>query len=89
VTALAVDELAQRRPRKFHYRIWGYRDRGHRHILPTVAVAASVPVAAVIITWADGTATAVHPPETPARPANATPAYWPRGLPGGRRVSTA
>jgi DNA-binding XRE family transcriptional regulator len=48
-------------------------------ILPTVAVAASVPVLAVTITWADGTVTTVHPPETPARPANATPAHWPRG----------
>ena len=51
-------------------------------ILPAVAVAASVPVAAVTITWADGTVTAVHPPEAPARPVNATPAHWPRGLPG-------
>jgi hypothetical protein len=42
-------------------------------ILPAVAVAASVPVAAVTITWADGTVTTVYPPETPARPANATP----------------
>ena len=50
-------------------------------ILPVVAVAASVPVAAVTITWADGTVTTVYPPETPARSANATPAYWPRGLP--------
>ena len=48
-------------------------------ILPAVAVAASVPVAAVTITWADGTVTTVHPPEAPARPANATPAHWPRG----------
>jgi DNA-binding XRE family transcriptional regulator len=47
--------------------------------LPAVAVAASVPVAAVTITWADGTMTTVHPPEAPARPANATPAHWPRG----------
>jgi len=52
-------------------------------ILPAVAVAASVPVAAVTITWADGTVTTVHPPEAPARPVNATPAHWPRGLPGG------
>ena len=42
-------------------------------ILPTVAVAASVPVAAVTITWADGTVTTVYPPETPVRPAGATP----------------
>ncbi len=26
-----------------------------------------------MITWADGTVTTVYPPETPARPANATP----------------
>ncbi len=48
-------------------------------ILPTVAVAASVPVAAVTITWADGTATTVYPPETPGRPAGATPVNWPCG----------
>jgi hypothetical protein len=48
-------------------------------ILPAVAVAASVPVAAVTITWADGTVTTVYPPEAPARSANATPAHWPRG----------
>jgi hypothetical protein len=48
-------------------------------ILPAVAVAASAPVVAVTITWADGTVTTVHPPETPARPVNATPAHWPRG----------
>ena len=42
-------------------------------ILPTVAVAASVTVAAVTITWADGTVTTVYPPETPVRPAGATP----------------
>jgi DNA-binding XRE family transcriptional regulator len=47
--------------------------------LPTVAVAASVPVAAVTITWADGTVTTVLPPEAPARSANATPTRWPRG----------
>jgi hypothetical protein len=47
---------------------------------PTVTVAASVAVAAVTVTWLDGTVTTVHPPETPARPANATPAHWPRGL---------
>ena len=29
----------------------------------------------------DATVTAVRPGETPARPANATPAHWPRGLP--------
>jgi len=40
-----------------------------------------VPVAAVTITWAGGTVTTVHPPEAPARPVNATPAHWPRGLP--------
>ena len=55
-------------------------------ILPAVAVAASVPVAAVTITWADGTVTTVHPPEAPARSASATPAHWPRGLPGGSRL---
>ena len=55
-------------------------------ILPAVAVAASVPVAAVTITWADDTVTTVHPPEAPARPVNATPAHWPRGLPGGPRL---
>ena len=42
-----------------------------------------MPVAAVTITWADGTVTTVCPPETPARPVNATPAHWPRGLPDG------
>jgi DNA-binding XRE family transcriptional regulator len=41
--------------------------------LPATAVAAFVPVAAVTITWADGTVTTVYPPETPARPAGATP----------------
>jgi DNA-binding transcriptional regulator YhcF (GntR family) len=55
-------------------------------ILPAVAVTASVPVVAVTITWANGTVTTVHPPETPARPVNATPAHWPRGLPGGPRL---
>jgi hypothetical protein len=55
-------------------------------ILSAVAVPASVPVVAVTITWANGTVTTVHPPETPARPVNATPAHWPRGLPGGLRV---
>jgi DNA-binding XRE family transcriptional regulator len=54
--------------------------------LPAVAVTASVPVVAVTITWADGTATTVRPPETPARPANATPVHWPRGLSGGPRL---
>ena len=34
---------------------------------------------AVAIAWTGSTATTVCPPETPARPANATPAYWPRG----------
>jgi hypothetical protein len=48
--------------------------------LPAIPVAASVPVVAVTITWADGTVTTVRPPETPARPANATPAHWPRGF---------
>jgi DNA-binding transcriptional regulator YhcF (GntR family) len=47
--------------------------------MPAIAVAAFVPVVAVTITWADGTVTTVHSPETPARPANATPAHWPRG----------
>ena len=47
--------------------------------VPAVMVTASVPVAAVKITWADGTVTTVYPPETPARPVNATPAHWPRG----------
>jgi DNA-binding transcriptional regulator YhcF (GntR family) len=55
-------------------------------ILPAVAVAASAPVASVTITWADGTVTTVRPPETPARPVNATPARWPRGLPGAPRL---
>ena len=34
---------------------------------------------AVVIAWTGSTATTVCPPETPARPANATPAYRPRG----------
>jgi DNA-binding transcriptional regulator YhcF (GntR family) len=42
----------------------------------------------VTITWADGTVTAVYPPQAPARPAGATPIYWPRGLPGGRGLVT-
>ena len=62
-------------------------------ILPTIAIAAPLPVVAVTITWADGTVTTVRPPETPARSVNATPADWPRGLPGrpsflGPRAST-
>jgi hypothetical protein len=68
--------------RRLPYRIWGYRGRAAADILPTAAVAASAPVASVTITWADGTVTTVCPPETPARPVNATPANWPRGLPG-------
>jgi DNA-binding transcriptional regulator YhcF (GntR family) len=50
-------------------------------ILPAIAIDAPLPVVAVTITWADGTVTTVHPPQTPARSANATPAHWPRGLP--------
>ena len=46
---------------------------------PTLAVAASAPVAAVTIIWADGTVTTVYSPETPARPAGATPVNCPRG----------
>jgi hypothetical protein len=46
---------------------------------PTIAVAVSAQVTCVTITWADGEVTTVYPPETPARPANATPAHWPRG----------
>jgi hypothetical protein len=40
---------------------------------------ASVPVAAVTITWTDGTVITAYPPETPARPADATPVNCPRG----------
>jgi DNA-binding transcriptional regulator YhcF (GntR family) len=40
---------------------------------PTIAVALSGPVTCVTITWVDGEATTVYPPETPARPADATP----------------
>ena len=40
-----------------------------------------MPLEAVTITWTDGTVTNVQSPETPVRPANATPAHWPRGLP--------
>ena len=36
------------------------------------AAAASGPVICVMIKWADGTVSTVYPPETPARPANAT-----------------
>src|SRR5262249_52253366 len=39
----------------------------------TVALAVSAPVTCVTITWANGEATSVHPPEIPARPADATP----------------
>jgi DNA-binding transcriptional regulator YhcF (GntR family) len=46
---------------------------------PTIAVALSGPVTCVTITWADGEATTVYPPETPARPSDATPVNWPRG----------
>jgi hypothetical protein len=46
---------------------------------PAVAVAATGPVTCVTITWADGAVTTVYPPETPARPADATPANCPRG----------
>ena len=48
-------------------------------ILPAVALAASVPVAAVAITWADGTVTTVYLPEAPVRSANAIPGSCPRG----------
>lgn len=44
-----------------------------------VEVAASGPVSCVTITWADGQVTTVYPPQTPARPAEATPTNWPRG----------
>ncbi len=47
--------------------------------LPTVAVAVSVPVATVAITWVDGTVTTVYPPEPPVRSANAIPISCPRG----------
>lgn len=46
----------------------------------TVAITASRPVACVTITWADGGVTTVYPPGAPVRPADATPANWPRGL---------
>ena len=46
---------------------------------PTAAVTVSGPVTCITITWANGTVTTVYPPETPARPADATPANWPRG----------
>jgi DNA-binding transcriptional regulator YhcF (GntR family) len=49
-------------------------------IPPTIAVDTSASVASVTITWVDGTATTVYPPKAPARPADATPVYWPRGL---------
>ncbi len=48
-------------------------------VVPAVAVAAPGPVACVTITWADGAVSTVYPPETPARPAIATPDSWPRG----------
>lgn len=44
------------------------------HALEAVAVTASVPVACVTITWADGEVTTVYPPATPVRSADATPA---------------
>ena len=50
-------------------------------VTETVAITASRPVACVTITWADGAVTTVYPPEAPARPADSTPANWPRGLP--------
>lgn len=40
---------------------------------PTITVALSGPVTRVNITWADGRATVVCPPQTPARPANTIP----------------
>lgn len=48
--------------------------------VPAVAVVG--PAICVMIEWADGTVTSVYPPETPARPANATPVtgragHWP------------
>jgi hypothetical protein len=46
---------------------------------PTLAVGVSAPVTCVTITWADGEVTTIYPPESPARPAAATPAYCPRG----------
>ena len=46
---------------------------------PAVAVAASALVSCVVIMWANGTVSAVYPPEAPARPVDATPGHWPRG----------
>jgi DNA-binding transcriptional regulator YhcF (GntR family) len=46
---------------------------------PTITVALSGPVTCVNITWADGEVTTVYPPQTPARPADATPVNCPRG----------
>jgi DNA-binding transcriptional regulator YhcF (GntR family) len=50
-------------------------------LAPAAAMAIGGPVTCVTITWADGTVTTVYPPETPARPADATPDSRPRGLP--------
>ena len=47
---------------------------------PVVAVEASASVASVTVAWVDGTVTTVYPPKAPARPADVTPVYWPRGL---------
>lgn len=46
---------------------------------PAVEITASGPVTCVAITWADGAVTTVYSPQTPARPAEVTPANWPRG----------
>jgi hypothetical protein len=42
--------------------------------IPLAAVTVSGPVACVTITWANGEATTVYPPATPARPVGTTPA---------------
>lgn len=46
----------------------------------TVALVISASVTCVTITWADGEVTSVYPPETPARPADATHANCPSGV---------
>jgi len=57
-------------------------ERTAEEIAPASAVAVGGPVICVMIKWADGAVTTVYPPETPARPANATPVtgragHWP------------
>jgi DNA-binding transcriptional regulator YhcF (GntR family) len=47
-------------------------ERTAEDITPAPAVAVAGPVICVMLKWADGTVTTVYPPETPARPANAT-----------------